>query len=251
MQPIRSFGFPKLPLTLLAGAILGAHVAPAQQPANPTGELAGMVTAADGRPVPDAEVSLLGLGAARTDSSGRFAFRGVPAGMILIRVLHLGFPPMMRSVSFDGIHPLNLALRLDGSAVMLAPVVVRDSVGKYGPDAFARRRATAQGLYLTEDDITARHAQLVEHLLANLQGLQVDSAGIVHVDRGRTSIYGDNCMAGVQLFVDGVAVSDDFSLRNLSTTAVRAIEVYRGVASTPAELRSPRVACGTVAIWMK
>jgi hypothetical protein len=91
----------------------------------------------------------------------------------------------------------------------------------------------------------------VEYLLAHLPGVQVDSSGIVRVDRGRTSIYGDNCQDGVQIFIDGALVSNGYSLRNMSPAALRGIEIYRGVASTPAELRSPRMACGTVAIWTK
>ena len=156
----------------------------------------------------------------------------------------------MRSGVFDGAHPLALRLQFDSAGVMLAPVIVRDSV-RNDPSGFEKRRERGQGVYITEAQISARSAQLVEHLLATVPGLQVDTAGIVHADRGRTSILADNCQDGVQLFVDGIAVGSEFTLRNLSAASVRNIEVYRGVASTPVELRSRRVACGTVAIWTK
>jgi outer membrane cobalamin receptor len=135
---------------------------------------------------------------------------------------------------------------------MLAPVEVRDSAAPpRDPTGFEQRRRSGHGLYLTQREIEGRHAIRVEHLLGQLPGIQVDTAGVVRADRGRTSLFGDNCRDGVQLFVDGVAVSADFSLRNLMSTALRGIEVYRGVASTPVELRSPRTVCGTVAIWTK
>jgi hypothetical protein len=217
-----------------------------------TPELDGVVLASDGRPVANADVGLLSLGAARTDRLGRFGFRGVPAGTFIVRVQRLGFPPMVQVVAFDGEHPQHLTLRFGETATLLAPVVVHDSATSAGGSSgFEQRRRSGQGLYLSERDIAQRHASRVEHLLGQLPGVQVDSSGGVQIDRGRTSILGDNCLSGVQLFIDGALVGSDYSLRSLSTSAIRGIEVYRGVASTPLELRSARMACGTIAIWTK
>jgi hypothetical protein len=235
---------------VVAGVAVGAR---AQQPVMDTlPALSGVVLAADGRPVGQADVALLGLGVTRTDSLGRFGFHGVPAGTLLVRVQRLGFNPILQSVAFDGMRSQHLTLRFGEATTMLAPVVVRDSANTVRePTGFEQRRHNGHGLYLTERDISERHAQRVEHLLEQLPGLQVDSSGVVRADRGRTSIFGDNCRDGVQLFIDGVAVNGSYTLRNVSPAALRGIEVYRGVASTPVELRSSRVACGTVAIWTK
>ncbi len=230
-----------------------ACVASAQQ-ATPdsASRISGVVLTADGRPVVDADVALIGLGAARTDSLGRFDFRGVPAGAVLVRVQRLGFTPIMQSVALDGVHPCALTMRFGETATTLTTVVVRDSaIRAREPTGFELRRATGHGLYITQDEIARRHAQRVEHVLASLPGLEVDSSGVVRTDRGRTSLFGDNCGDGVQLLIDGVAVSGSYSLRNISPSSLRGIEVYRGIASTPVELRSPRAACGTVAIWTK
>jgi hypothetical protein len=239
---------------VICGALLAiGHAGRAQQPLADTSRgVSGVVLAADGRPVGQADVVLLGLGAARTDSLGQFGFRGVPAGTLLVRVQRIGFVPIMQSIAFDGVHSLRVTLRFGETTAMLAPVVVRDSANPgQEPSGFERRRLTGHGLYLTEGDISNRRAQRVEHLLAMLPGLEVDTSGVVRTDRGRTSLFGDNCKEGVQLFVDGVPVSGSYSLRNMSPGAIRGIEVYRGVASTPVELRSARVACGTVVIWTK
>lgn len=244
----------RLRLLVICGALgASAQTGAAQQVAGDTlAMLSGVVLAADGRPVAHADVMLLGLGAARTDSLGRFAFRGVPAGTLLVRVQRIGFAPIMQAVVFDGVHAQRVTLRFGETTAMLAPVVVRDSASPARePSGFERRRLTGHGLYLTEGDISARHAQRVEHLLAMVPGLAVDTSGVVRTDRGRTSLFGDNCGEGVQLIVDGVPVSGSYTLRNMSPGAIRGIEVYRGVASTPVELRSARVACGTVAIWTK
>lgn len=214
--------------------------------------ISGVVLTSDDRPVPAADVALIGLGAARTDSLGRFDFRGVPGGTVFVRAQRIGFAPIMQSVQLDGVHPIRLTLHFGETATTLTPVVVRDSVvAMREPTGFELRRATGHGLYITQDDIARRRAQRVEFLLASLPGFEVDSSGVVRVDRGRTSLFGDNCGDGVQLLIDGVAVNGSYTLRSLSPSSLRGIEVYRGIASTPVELRSPRAACGTVAIWTK
>lgn len=238
---------------VVVAALAIARVAVAQQ-ATPdsASRISGVVLTSDDRPVPAADVALIGLGAARTDSLGRFDFRGVPTGAVLVRVQRLGFAPIMQSVQVDGVHPRQLTLRFGETAATLATVVVRDSaVAMREPTGFELRRSSGHGLYLTQDEIARRHAQRVEHVLASLPGLEVDSSGVVRTDRGRTSLFGDNCGDGMQLLIDGVAVSGSYTLRNLSPSSLRGIEVYRGIASTPVELRSPRAACGTVAIWTK
>ena len=220
--------------------------------ADATPRLTGIVSAMDGRPLAGADVAILGLGAARTDSLGRFGFRGLPAGTFLVRVQRLGFSPLMQAVTFDGVHPKDVRLRFGEAATMLAPVIVRDSADAFRrPASFDERRRSGQGLYLSESQIAARHAQRVEHLLEQLPGIYVDSSGTAHVDRGRTSILGDNCGTGAQILLDGAVVGDEFSLRGLSPSAIRGIEVYRGVSTTPLELRSGRMTCGTIAIWTK
>jgi hypothetical protein len=240
-------------LTGLASVLCLAQASVAQRALTdsiPT--LGGVVTTADGQPVAQADVGLLGLGAARTDSLGRFGFRDVPAGTWLLRVQRLGFDPIMQSVVFDGVHSQRLVIRFGTTTAMLAPVVVRDSAAPArDPTGFELRRRNGQGIYLTERDIEQRRAGRVEHLLGQLPGVRVDTSGVAFVDRGRISLYNNDCFDGMQLFIDGVAVSNSYTLRNLSTSGIRGIEVYRGVASTPVELRSPRMVCGTVAIWTK
>ena len=214
-------------------------------------QLDGVVLASDGRPVADADVGLLGLGAARTDSLGRFAFRGLPVGTFLVRVQRLGYSPLVQAVSYDGEHAEHVRLRFGEAATLLAPVVVRDSAIVGRGVGFDQRRRTGQGVYLSERDITQRGAQRVEHLLGQLPGVRVDSSGTVKMDRGRTSILGDDCASGVQLLIDGAAVGPGFDLRAMSPGSIRGIEVYRSVATTPVELRSARMVCGTIAIWTK
>jgi hypothetical protein len=72
----------------------GASVLPSQMTvrggSGPRGTVRGSVEDAKGRPVPLASVRMPGLAVARTDSAGRFVFRGVPAGAQTIVVSRPG-----------------------------------------------------------------------------------------------------------------------------------------------------------------
>jgi hypothetical protein len=54
---------------------------------------------------------------------------------------------------------------------------------------------------------------------------------------------------GAQVFVDGVMMPQPFDVNTVSPQSIRGIELYRGPATTPAELRSTKTVCGTLAIW--
>ena len=103
----------------------GSPQAAADGPATPTGELAGVVTAADGAPVGDVLVSLSGPGGsslAVSDAAGRFRFDALPAGPYLIRTHPPGarrfvqvtpgeafFEPLVLGGSSEGTRELQLA----------------------------------------------------------------------------------------------------------------------------------------------
>jgi hypothetical protein len=53
------------------------------------------------------------------------------------------------------------------------------------------------------------------------------------------------------VFVDGTLVGENFDINSIPPSSIRGIEMYRGPATTPLELRSYATPCGTVAIWIK
>ena len=84
----------------------GASVLPSQVVvrggSGPGGTVRGTVEDASGRPVPLASVRMPGLALARTDTAGRFVFRGVPAGDARSSS-RVPEPPMRPSVSTSAI----------------------------------------------------------------------------------------------------------------------------------------------------
>jgi len=56
---------------------------------------------------------------------------------------------------------------------------------------------------------------------------------------------------GVQVFVDGAMMPQPFDVNTIPPPRIKSIELYRGPATTPLELRSPKTVCGTLAIWTR
>jgi hypothetical protein len=92
-----------LALAALPGAMLVAAAAPlSAQPEAPraTGRVAGTVLGEGGRPVPGAQVLVVGtrLGTV-TDDQGKYNVGGVPTGAQSVRVQRIGFTPREQPVT--------------------------------------------------------------------------------------------------------------------------------------------------------
>lgn len=219
------------------------------QPRATGATLSGRVVDANDRPVASANVSLEGLIVTVTDSLGRFGFTGLETETFLLRVQRLGYGLATRAVVFSDTASMEITVKLGARATVLAGVMVLDSADG-DSRGYARRRLNGQGgFFLSENDLLLRgRTTRVENILATVPGLHVDQ-GIVKVQRGRISILGNNCVEGVQYFVDGAMVGPVFTPRALSPEMIKGVEVYKTVASTPPEYRSARTPCGTVVLW--
>ena len=120
---------------------------------------------------------------------------------------------------------------------------------------------------MTEEQIERRRAISTEQLFLAVPNVRVDTGGIVLIARGdisfRRTLFPNyskfpdpasdqflDCV-GVQVFVDGVVMPQPFDVRSISPKIIRGIELYRGPATTPLELRTPKTVCGTLAIWTR
>jgi len=215
-------------------------------------------------PLVGAVVDLMGFATVRTDSAGAFRFGGITAGTLMIRTTMIGFRPSLKMVSIRAGETLRLTVTLDAAPQELARVTVREDSsltpsGVSDPTGFdARRRNQTGGTYLVAADIERRHLHETEQLFHGMPSMYVDTGGIVVVNRGVNSTRditkgGDqfyHCI-GAQVFVDGTPMPQPFNINQIALERIRAIEIYRGAATTPSTLRSTRTNCGTVAIWTK
>lgn len=221
---------------------------------------------ATAEPIPGATVELQSergqrLGRQLTDDLGRFRFTVDEGDAVRVRAERLGYQASTTSVlRMGGYAELDLEIRLDVAAVLLAPVeVVGRSRAAESPTlaGFEQRRRSGTGWYMTREEIEQRRPNRVSNLLAGAPGVTVQRR-IIYMARA------GNCPA--QIFVDGVhinrrlsaagggtlATTEMFPVDDLvPTAAVEGIEVYQGLSRVPAEFLTPESRCGVVAIWTR
>ena len=222
----------------------------AQQPVPAPSIIVGRVVDSVDTPFARANVELVGLGRVTTSGDGIFVFKNVPQGDFLLRAGVLGYSPSVRVVKPRGDDTLIVTMVMVRS-VSLAPIVVRAEstiTARSDPTGFLWRQLTGMGTYLNALDIERIHPVNFEQLVKNISGIQVINGGI-RFQRESQSFH--NPCNGAQILLDGVAVSEGFDLNQLPVDAIRGIEVYKSVATIPAELRTEKNTCGIVAIWTR
>lgn len=198
--------------------------------------------------------------ALETDSTGAFEFVTTRTSAVRLYAQRLGYKAASTPLlHFDGHRFLQVEIRLDTDAILLAPleVVVWADVDR-SPllDNFRERRAAGAGVYITRRDIEARRPMYVTDLLRTVPGVQLVGGGggtRPRISLGRGTA--DGC--ATQIFVDGMLMNrggtaNDIRLDDVvSPGSVEGIEIYRGLSSIPPEFLTPESPCGVVAVWTR
>ena len=232
--------------TILASSAFAQQPAPAATPSM----IVGRVVDTMDTPFARANVELVGLGRVTTTGDGIFVFKNVPPGDFLLRAGALGYSPTIRVVKPRGDDTLIVTMVM-ARAVAMVPIVVRAEstiTARSDPTGFLWRQLTGMGTYLNALDIERIHPANVEQLVKNISGIQVINGGI-RFERESQSFR--NPCNGAQVLLDGVALSEGFDLNQLPLDAIRGVEVYKSVATIPAELHASKNTCGVVALWTR
>ncbi|MDX1647063.1 MAG: carboxypeptidase-like regulatory domain-containing protein [Longimicrobiales bacterium] len=179
-----------------------------------------------GQPVPGARVSIReGRVRAVTDDEGRFAFRGVGGGPLVLETLGLGYAPRTDTVLAASGAEIDLRITLGEEALELEPIVV---TARTPPST--RMRGTRQ-LGMTAEEVDAVLHRSIDFLSllrrANIPGL------LIRGGEGGTGACieflraaGDCAM--LQVFVNGVRVSDPHTfVSTIDPVSVREFVVLR------------------------
>jgi iron complex outermembrane receptor protein len=206
----------------------------AQSPGVTAGEVHGTVTAVSGTPVAGAQVSVDSL-VASTDSAGRFALPGVPAGERLLRIRAVGFGAAVQQVVVPVAGVAEAAVRLAPAVTELAAVSV---IGTPSDVAETRRRlADVPGAvaFVPAPEIRATRQANLRDVLGFVPGVFVQPR-FGAADESQLSIRGSGLRnnfhaRGVSLLVNGMPYRNadgftDFESLDLLTT--QSIEVYKG-----------------------
>jgi hypothetical protein len=248
-------------LAVATTAWLRSEPAPAQQAA-PV-EVRGIVI--DDRteePIPGTSVTLLAswgqrLGMRMTDDQGRFSFEVRRAPGVRIEAQRIGYREATTPrLLFDGRTFLEVEIRLDVEAVLLAPLEVVAWSVRRSPvfSEFDYRVRAGYGSYFTRADIERTKPGMVTDLLASLPGVRLRSSGTGHARVVEMSQITRMGACPVQVFMDGRLMnrSGDIPIDELVTPAdVEGLEVYRGLATVPPEFYNDWARCGVVAIWTR
>lgn len=223
-----------------------------------------------GRPIHDARVLLEDrygktAGYQKTDSLGRFRFEMTKSERFRLEARAVGYQPARRTVlwmmedrSFAG-----LEVRLTPHAMLLAPVeVVALAPVKVSPVLanMEYRRTHGFGIFISRQEIETRHPQRISDLLETTPGVRLSRQGsgasrrVIHLGPLPGPGGGD---CPVQIFLDGMLATrntrgGDVTVDDLADPQdVEAIEIFKGLATVPAEFLNQQARCGVIAIWTK
>lgn len=216
------------------------------------------------QPITDAWVRLLDdrrrtLASARTDDAGRFAFTRVNPGPLAFRVARIGYrettTPYWR---VDGGESLDVTIRLDATAVLLAPLEITALTRSRSPMLAAfynRLDRRIGGTFFSREDIERRRPARVTDLLVDVPGLRLQGGStigsrIATFERSLPGTGGGACP--IQVYVDGMHAKGEVSLNDLASPAgLEGMEVYKGLATVPPEFHTPEARCGVIALWTR
>lgn len=216
-------------------------------------------------PIPGAEVQIHRVGGQQlgrvfTDETGTFAFTVPDQGGYRFRANRIGYEETETPVLWtDGYQEYQVEIRMAPDAVLLAPIeVLTRSRGAESPvlENFWARQESGLGHYFTREDIEKVSPSRVTDLLGSVPGVRLRSSGgglrrVVYMSRSPTDcpalVYVDGF-----LWTRGPDPGTDFTVDDaVNPEDVLAIEVYRGLATVPAEFLAPGARCGVVAIWTR
>ncbi len=210
------------------------------------------------------------LGAARSDSAGRFRIVAAAAGSAILHVRRLGYRADSILVMVGDSAILRLAL-VPATVATLPKVLVSDSAAL---SAFERRtRRNAGGTFIRLADIERLKPVHTTDLLRRVPGISLDdSAGVMRVVSQRSlrrtspttrkvTIAGDSVRlppvdgvrCAVKVVVDGHMMDDGFSVNDVRPADIAAIEMYVGAATIPVEFSTVQrnAPCGIIMLWTR
>ena len=218
-----------------------------------TGRLIGRVLdARTHRPVAAAEVSVPGRAqGVSSNRMGRFIVSGLPAGEHELSVRHLGYDPLTHAVSVRRGVTTEVEIGLTADPVELAPLVATvERPRRLEIKGFYERKywgeLTGLGTFITEEDIERWRPLRVSDFVSML--VPSVAPGLNNRRRG-SGLSSLTCRMPV--YLDGFDVSAGELDQYVKPLEVGGIEVYKGLASVPAEFGGPGARCGAVVVWTK
>lgn len=224
------------------------------------GVIDGTVTDSLLKPLPVADISVVGMGShLTTGANGRFRFLKVPPGQYLIVVRRIGYAPTSGIVQVEPTDTLRLSYTLSRSVATMDTVRVRERRVSMRMFDFEARRAQGVGQFLTQEDIERRGSVQIADYLRSMRGVEVSRqtseafAGNIAFSRREGGSYSEGSGAcAMQIVLDGIILPRFFNLDLLpSPKQIAGVEVYSGAATVPPQFGGADRRCGLIAVWTR
>lgn len=216
-----------------------------------------VVDSLTGAPLVGASVVAVEPGlAAVADDRGQFELPGVSSGDFTILIRHAGYRPSKARFELTVTRPV----RVDFGTIALAPLVfeldpvrveaeaVSDKLRRVG---FFHRMSSADGTFLTWEDIRDQDPTNTSELFRRIPGFRTSQDGSIGSRRGIPSLSSGLSRCEVNYYIDGVHTAAP-NIDVVLPAAIAGVEVYSGAATIPPSFRvagNPK--CGVIAIWTR
>ena len=222
----------------------------AAQTASGKGTLVGFVVASGASTHISGAVAELDSTAWRTvaDTTGRFELDSIEPGPYVLHIKAIGYEERAWRLTLHPNHVTTHFFELVPQAVELTGVDVKGAIPLSARRYldFERRRKTADGAFLTQDDIEKANPSTLIDILVTVRGVQqicLVNDCVAKMVRSPPGCY-------PQYYIDGNESSAYF-VRHTPPKDIRGVEIYRGQAEVPGEFGGSNSACGVIAIWTK
>jgi Carboxypeptidase regulatory-like domain len=214
--------------------------------------LRGIVTDTAGQPIGGAEILIADAAASvrsvRSDFDGRFEFRGLPRGPVVLRARRFGYRAQAAPIRLWPDTVPWLIVILQAVPTDIDPVVVRDrgaddSKGRL-TEFYQHKRQSRVGYFFERGDIERRSPTHISEMLRTMRGAQLSSSSSIGnkvLLRGCRPVVWLNGLRVADAEMDEVALPEE----------VEALEVYVSMTGMPARLVDLVGKCGAVMIWTR
>jgi hypothetical protein len=252
-----SFQGPPLELDLAGRPFAVRHVSVdlSDSTGRGTAIAAGTVTTADGKPLADVQVLVLGSPrTTRTRSDGSYALTDLPAGSLTLEARAIGYRRSRIAVELTRGVRTTASFAMTAAPVQLPEVAVATRA-PLGDNGFDTRRAQATGYFITRADIIRRGTVDVGDLFKTVPGLQVQPIGGTDYQILSSRGAGMDAFCVPLFYLDRVPMVLDPETTGgaipLAADEVAGIEIYRAPADAPPEFQKVNQSCAIILIWTR
>jgi hypothetical protein len=233
-----------------------------------TATLRGVVRGADGRPVKDAVVSVIGTErSARSDAAGAFRVEQIPAGTRAIDVKSIGMLPVTFAMDFATHGTRDTTVSVTKQAQELKAVSVEGRAAQLSlmlNDGFATRKAHGLGSFLTDADIAKHNYSNLIGVFSTVRGMHIaygTNGYPLPQMLGSMSLNRDFCVPtfwvdGQRFHIESSGPGGKYPYTDLSDMIrpemVKGMEVYTTPGEVPAQYDMfSSTGCGSIVIWTR